>query len=78
MELYGAAIHRMHWTDTKLRDSSTAQRRTSERGLFAQVGDVLAYRLVELTASWTPELSTYKVKSPCQSGICLQSLCTST
>lgn len=28
----------------------------------AQVGDVLAYKLVELTASWTPELSAYRVR----------------
>ena len=32
-----------------------------QTNLFYQVGDLLAYRLVELTASWTPELSCYRV-----------------
>lgn len=26
-----------------------------------QEGDVIAYRLIELTASWTPELSSFRV-----------------
>ena len=38
-------------------------RRTfTEVYLVAQVGDVLAYKLVELTACWTPELSAYRVR----------------
>ncbi len=33
----------------------------SEGAFFVQIGDILAYRLVELTHSWTPEISPYRV-----------------
>ena len=42
---------------------------TMSRGLIinlhlkiVQEGDVIAYRLIELSSSWTPELSSYRVK----------------
>ena len=27
-----------------------------------QKGDIIAYRLIELTSSWTPEVSSFRVK----------------
>lgn len=34
-----------------------------------QEGDIIAYRLIELSASWTPELSSFRVNKTSTFGL---------